>query len=174
VIAPSKFLQDFRATRVKRRELLSKGRYNHWRSDISEDESSGAETVLTVMKISLQTLKTQSSLADSILHIIGCADSHRVPHELLAAASKVNNDDMQLSEAISRLRHLSILDIDITDDTKRTYTVHSLVHLAIQDHSTMQQLSKQRQRRQVAYTVFYRILLLKFNIGQLGPHIYPT
>ncbi|KAI5792391.1 hypothetical protein FPQ18DRAFT_409239 [Pyronema domesticum] len=92
--------------------------------------TSNSETVLTTFGITFRQIQIQSPLAAVILRMISCVDSQGVPHELLATL-KGGPDEIILGEAIAKLRNFSLLQVK-TDENEKSYSVHSLVYLAIQ------------------------------------------
>jgi tetratricopeptide (TPR) repeat protein len=131
MITPSEYLRTFKRTKEGQRRLLSKATHNSWRSDKLRS-SQNAETVLTTFSITFQQIQNQSPLAYLILRTIACIDSRGIPRGLLATLDGAD-DDIQLGEALSKLQNFSLLHKVTTHEfTGDSYTVHSLVHLAIQ------------------------------------------
>ncbi|KAI5787767.1 hypothetical protein FPQ18DRAFT_307775 [Pyronema domesticum] len=124
IITPSQYLQSFRNTKDDQRRLLSTTAFNTWRSN--KDVSA---TVLTTFSNTFRQIQEQSSLAGSILRTIACIDPQAIPHRLL---STLSDNEIQLGEAISKLRNLSLLEAASASnvETVKSYTVHSLVHIA--------------------------------------------
>lgn len=128
ILTPAQYLKRYRSTKEDERILLSKSVYNSWRS---KSASTGSETVLTTFAITFRQIQEQSPLADAILTVIACIDPQGIPYQLLADVEG-GNDVILLGEALAKLHNLSLLQVTSTDNINKSYTVHSLVHLAIQ------------------------------------------
>jgi hypothetical protein len=86
--------------------------------------------MLTTFTISFNQIREQSPLADSILRMIACIAHQEIPHALLASLG--DYDEICLTEALANLHNFSLLQVT-SECMEKSYTVHSLVHLAIQD-----------------------------------------
>ena len=119
--SPANYLKNFSntTTAVKER-LLSKPLNFHGREAV-------VETVAITFQITFQQVQKQSPPAISLLKIIACVDHRGIPHELLARGGL--DDEIILGEALSKLINLSFL----TARDVRTYDMHSLVHLSLQE-----------------------------------------
>lgn len=131
ILTVSQYLEKFRSIKDSKRKLLSKPIYNSWRSD------SHAETVLTTFAITFRQIQEQSSLAASLLKLMGSVDRLNIPHELLAKSGlDGSEDEVSLAEAIGKLHNFSLINLtmqDVTDiQSGKAYELHSLVHLAIE------------------------------------------
>jgi hypothetical protein len=130
IITVSEHIGKFRRTKENQRQLLSKSTRNPWRSD--RLASLNTETVLATFTITFRQIQLQSPLADSILRMVACIDYQKIPHGLIAMLDEDNDDgDMRLREALAKLHNFSLLQV-ASEDTKKCYTVHPLVHLAMQ------------------------------------------
>ncbi|KAI5810565.1 hypothetical protein BZA77DRAFT_254642 [Pyronema omphalodes] len=130
IITPTQYLAKFRKTKTDQQQLLSKPVYNSFRQDSSVSSAGNAETVLTTFAITFQQIQKQSPLASSILRLIACIGAQEIPHELLAELES-QSDEIILGEALAKLRNFSLLQRQ-KDSAGTTYTLHSLVHLAVQ------------------------------------------
>lgn len=136
-ITPAQYLERFKHTREDQQKLLSEPGYNLRRP--STHTSCNVDTTMTTFAISFRQIQTQSLLAYLVLRTIACIDSWEVPHELLATLDG-EDDEMRLGQALAKLHNFSLLSVT-RGDTGKTYTVHSLVHLAIQYHLSSQEKS---------------------------------
>ncbi|KAI5808304.1 P-loop containing nucleoside triphosphate hydrolase protein, partial [Pyronema omphalodes] len=132
-ITPTQYLAEFQRTKARRQQLLSKPVHNPFRPELPISSASSAETVLTTFEITFRQILTQSPLAGSILRLIACINAQAVPHELLAELAS-RSDEFLLREALGTLVNFSLLhcQTDSTGTGETTYTLHLLVHLAIQ------------------------------------------
>ncbi|KAI5815398.1 hypothetical protein BZA77DRAFT_248567 [Pyronema omphalodes] len=130
-ITPTEYLAEFQRTKASRQQLLSRPVHNIFRPELPISSRRNAETVLTTFEITFQQINTQSPLAGSILRLIACINAQGIPRALLAELTSQSENDISFREALGRLVNFSLLQCQ-TDSTEATYTVHSLVHLAIQ------------------------------------------
>ncbi|KAI5815406.1 hypothetical protein BZA77DRAFT_248604 [Pyronema omphalodes] len=130
-ITPTEYLAEFQRTKASRQQLLSRPVHNIFRPELPLSSPGSAETVLTTFEITFQQIKKQSPLAGSILRLIACINAQGIPRALLAELTSQSENDISFREALGRLVNFSLLQCQ-TDSTEATYTLHSLVHLAIQ------------------------------------------
>ncbi|KAI5811962.1 hypothetical protein BZA77DRAFT_253896 [Pyronema omphalodes] len=132
-ITPTQYLADFQRTKARRQQLLSRAVHNPFRPALPASSTRSDETVLTTFEITFRQILTQSPLAGSILRLIACIDAQAIPHELVTELAS-QSDDTLLSEALSKLVNFSLLKChtDSKEAGQTTYTIHLLVHLAIQ------------------------------------------
>ncbi|RKL04135.1 hypothetical protein BFJ70_g17220 [Fusarium oxysporum] len=102
-----------------------------------------SNSVLETWRISMERIWMESETSYRILHVIAYVDSQDIPQELMVAAGRydVHAEDSQdltrqaseleLLEAIARLREFSFLSLRQTDDGGRRYEMHKLVQEAI-------------------------------------------
>jgi hypothetical protein len=131
-ITPSRYLKMFRAKQENRRRLLSNP-VNNPRDYIGVNE-----TVLTTFSITFQLIRVQSPLAYSILRTISYTEPQQVPHDIFTVLEG-GDDEIMLDEALAKLCNFSLLHMS-TERDARSYTVHSLVDLALQSNSTPQEV----------------------------------
>ncbi|KAI5786661.1 kinesin light chain [Pyronema domesticum] len=129
-ITPTQYLTKFQQTKADQQQLLSKAVYNPFRPELPVSSAGSAETVLTTFEITFRQIQKQSPLAGSILRLIACIDAQEIPHELLAELES-RSDEIMLGEALAQLLNFSLLQLQVGSAGTR-YTLHSLVHLAIQ------------------------------------------
>jgi hypothetical protein len=100
ILTVSQYFNNFRSTNDSQKKVLSKPVYNSWRS-YSHDE-----TVWTTFAITFRQIQEQSSLAASLLKLIGSIDRLNIPQELLAKSGLDDSDDeVGLAEAIAKLHN---------------------------------------------------------------------
>ena len=122
--SPAEYLKQFSDTRTAVRDrLLSKPSNFHGRP-------ANVETVATTFSITLRQIQEQSPLASSLLETMACIDHRGIPYELLAHGEF--GDEIALGEALSKLINLSLLTFWGVGHDK-TYDMHPLVHLSVQD-----------------------------------------
>ncbi|KAL9573934.1 hypothetical protein ACKAV7_001926 [Fusarium commune] len=110
-----------------------------------------SNSVLETWRISTERIRAESEMSYRILHVVAYMDSQDIPQELIVAASRYDIDDddvdegdfedpqdltrqaseLELLEAIARLREFSFLSLRQTDDGGRRYEMHKLVQEAI-------------------------------------------
>lgn len=127
-ITPSKYLKMSRDKQVNRRRLLSNPVNNPWR-----DYTSVNDKVLTALSVTFQLIRVQSPLAYSILRTISYIEPQQVPHDIFTVL-KGGDGEIILDEALAKLCNFSLLHMS-TERDARSYTVHSLVQLALQSNS---------------------------------------
>ncbi|KAF5258408.1 hypothetical protein FOXYS1_11026 [Fusarium oxysporum] len=106
-----------------------------------------SNSILETWRISIERIWMESETSYRLLHVVAYVDSQDIPQELLAAAAgrydvdsvgSVGSQDstrkvseLELLEAIARLREFSFLSLRQTDDAGRRYEMHKLVQEAI-------------------------------------------
>ncbi|PCD20349.1 hypothetical protein AU210_016216 [Fusarium oxysporum f. sp. radicis-cucumerinum] len=105
-----------------------------------------SNSVLETWRISTERIRTESQISYQILHVVAYVDSQDIPQELMVAAGRydagsvgsVGSQDstrqvseLEVLEAITRLREFSFLGLRQTDDGGRRYEMHKLVQEAI-------------------------------------------
>jgi tetratricopeptide (TPR) repeat protein len=112
-----------------------------------------SNSVLETWRISTNQIQAESEMSYHILHVIAYVDNQDIPQELLAAAAHTikNKDDqsstrqiseLEVLEAVARLKELSFLSLRQTDDGGRSYEMHKLVQEAIRYGLTMSSLAE--------------------------------
>ncbi|KAF4447593.1 hypothetical protein F53441_8888 [Fusarium austroafricanum] len=114
-----------------------------------------SNSVLETWRISTERIRVESEMSYRILHVIAYVDSQDIPHELImAAANQYDNQygseseedeedeededsDIQVSElevleAVARLKEFSFLSLRQTADSGQSYEMHKLVREALQ------------------------------------------
>ncbi|PCD20313.1 hypothetical protein AU210_016180 [Fusarium oxysporum f. sp. radicis-cucumerinum] len=105
-----------------------------------------SNSVLETWRISIERIRAESETSYRILHVVAYVDSQDIPQELMVAAGRYNVgpvnpvgsqdstrqvSELELLEAIARLREFSFLSLRQTDDGGRRYEMHKLVQEAI-------------------------------------------
>ncbi|KAF5638936.1 hypothetical protein F25303_7510 [Fusarium sp. NRRL 25303] len=105
-----------------------------------------SNSVLETWRISMERIWMESETSYRILHVVAYVDNQDIPQELMVAAGRydagsvgsVGSQDstrqvseLELLEAIARLREFSFLSLRQTDDGGRRYEMHKLVQEAI-------------------------------------------
>ncbi|KAF5261751.1 hypothetical protein FOXYS1_7546 [Fusarium oxysporum] len=105
-----------------------------------------SNSVLETWRISMERTWMESEMSYRILHVIAYVDSQDISQELMVAAGRYNVGpvnpvgsqdstrqilELELLEAIARLREFSFLSLRQTDDGGRRYEMHKLVQEAI-------------------------------------------
>ncbi|KAI1013600.1 hypothetical protein LB504_013197 [Fusarium proliferatum] len=100
-----------------------------------------SNSVLETWRISAERIRAESEMSYRILHVVAYVDSQDIPQEVMVAAgrydSAVSQDstrqvsELELLQAIARLREFSFLSLRQTDDGDRRYEMHKLVQEAI-------------------------------------------
>ncbi|KAI7762669.1 hypothetical protein LZL87_014290 [Fusarium oxysporum] len=110
-----------------------------------------SNSVLETWRISIERIRAESETSYRILHVVAYLDSQDIPQELMVAAGRYDIDDddvdevdyedsqdltrqpseLEVLEAIARLREFSFLSLRQTDDGGRSYEMHKLVQEAI-------------------------------------------
>ena len=130
VLRPSGYLQQFKATKINQRNLLSK----HF-SDLRREPSSGSageETILATFAITFEQIRRRWSLAGSFLEIIACIDRQGIPADLLRESVPEGLDINATGEALSKLIDFALI-IDAGVDDAPSFVMHALVHVSVQE-----------------------------------------
>ncbi|KAM0347009.1 hypothetical protein ACHAP4_011528 [Fusarium culmorum] len=110
-----------------------------------------SNSVLETWRISMERIWMESEISYRILHVIAYVDSQDISQELMVAAGRYDIDggdvdeihfedcqdltrqvsELEVLEAIARLREFSFLSLRQTDDGGRKYEMHKLVQEAI-------------------------------------------
>jgi hypothetical protein len=100
-----------------------------------------SNSVLETWRISTERIRAESEMSYQILHVIAYVDSQDIPHKLVAeAARRYDEDDedstrqaseLEVLEAVARLKEFSFLSLHETEDSGRRYEMHKLVQEAI-------------------------------------------
>ncbi|KAM0348450.1 hypothetical protein ACHAP4_010965 [Fusarium culmorum] len=99
-----------------------------------------SNSVLETWRISTKRIRAESEMSYRILHVIAYVDSQDIPHELVAAACRYDEEDeistrrvsdLQVLQAVARLKEFSFLSLLKTEDGGRRYEMHKLVQEAI-------------------------------------------
>ncbi|EXL39770.1 hypothetical protein FOCG_17622 [Fusarium oxysporum f. sp. radicis-lycopersici 26381] len=108
-----------------------------------------SNSVLETWRISMEQIRAESENSYRILHVIAYVDSQDISYDLAAAAGRYDANDvdevvsedsqdltrqaseLEVLEAIARLREFSFLSLRQTDDGDRRYEMHKLVQEAI-------------------------------------------
>lgn len=100
-----------------------------------------SNSVLETWKISTQRIRVESEMSYRILHVAAYLDSQNIPDELLTAAasrydidhenSTEQVDELEVQEAVTRLKEFSFLSPHQRDSGGRSYDMHKLVQEAI-------------------------------------------
>ncbi|KAM0291794.1 hypothetical protein ACHAPM_011766, partial [Fusarium culmorum] len=100
-----------------------------------------SNSVLETWRISTERIRAESEMSYRILHVIAYVDSQDIPHELVAAACRYDEEDeistrrvsdLQVLQAVARLKEFSFLSLRQTEDGGRSYEMHKLVQEAVQ------------------------------------------
>ncbi|KAM0540048.1 hypothetical protein ACHAO7_011577 [Fusarium culmorum] len=99
-----------------------------------------SNSVLETWRISTERIRAESEMSYRILHVIAYVDSQDTPHELVAAACRYDEEDeistrrvsdLQVLQAVARLKEFSFLSLRQTEDGGRSYEMHKLVQEAV-------------------------------------------
>ncbi|EXA28621.1 hypothetical protein FOVG_19787 [Fusarium oxysporum f. sp. pisi HDV247] len=110
-----------------------------------------SNSVLETWRISTERIWMESETSYRLLHVVAYVDSQDIPQELMVAAGRYDIDDddidevdfedsqdlsrqaseLEVLEAIARLREFSFLSLRQTDNSGRSYEMHKLVQEAI-------------------------------------------
>ncbi|KAL9573929.1 hypothetical protein ACKAV7_001921 [Fusarium commune] len=106
-----------------------------------------SNSVLETWRISIERIRAESEISYRMLHVIAYVDSQDIPQELLAAAAgRYDEDDagdvddkdstrqateLEVLEAIARLREFSFLSLRQTQDGGQSYEMHKIVQEAV-------------------------------------------
>ncbi|KAH7184094.1 P-loop containing nucleoside triphosphate hydrolase protein [Fusarium oxysporum] len=106
----------------------------HRRSEVSN-------SVLETSRISTKRIRAESEMSYRMLHVVAYVDSQDIPYELIAAvADRCDNDkedsvkqatEIEVLEAITRLKEFSFLSLRQTEQGERRYEMHKLVQEAL-------------------------------------------
>ncbi|KAF7558103.1 hypothetical protein G7Z17_g29 [Cylindrodendrum hubeiense] len=121
------------ATRCKMLKVSTVDRYR--RPEVSN-------SVLETWRISTERIRVESEISYQMLHVVAYVDSQDIPYDLMAvAASRYHVDDenstgqateLEVLEAIARLKEFSFLSLRQTENGGRRYEMHKLVQEAVQ------------------------------------------
>ncbi|KAH7313992.1 hypothetical protein B0I35DRAFT_280618 [Stachybotrys elegans] len=99
-----------------------------------------SNSVLETWRISTERIRVESEISYQLLHVVAYVDSLDIPHELLvAAASRCDTDDkdsprqaseLEVPQAIARLKEFYFLRLRQTDNGDRRYEMHKLMQEA--------------------------------------------
>ncbi|KAM0347007.1 hypothetical protein ACHAP4_011526 [Fusarium culmorum] len=100
-----------------------------------------SNSVLETWRISTERIRAESEMSYQILHVVAYVDSQDIPEELITAAASQHNTrdenstmqatELEVLEAITRLKEFSFLGLRRTEDSRRSYEVHKLVQEAV-------------------------------------------
>ncbi|KAM0425990.1 hypothetical protein ACHAPT_008619 [Fusarium lateritium] len=103
-----------------------------------------SNSVLETWRISTERIRVESEMSYRILHVIAYVDIQDIPHELMAAAasryvpynlggetSTRYATELEVLEAVTRLKEFSFLRLRQREDGERSYEMHKLVQEAI-------------------------------------------
>ncbi|KAF6515472.1 hypothetical protein HZS61_005378 [Fusarium oxysporum f. sp. conglutinans] len=106
----------------------------HRRSEVSN-------SVLETSRISTKRIRAESEMSYRMLHVVAYVDSQEIPYELIAAvADRCDNDkedsvkqatEIEVLEAITRLKEFCFLSLRQTEQGERRYEMHKLVQEAL-------------------------------------------
>ncbi|GKU06587.1 unnamed protein product [Fusarium langsethiae] len=121
-----------------------------------------SNSVLETWKISTERIRIESEISYHILHVIAYVDNQDIPQELLASTassyaigSEDHEDDggsttevpeLEVLQAVARLKEFSFLNLRRTDDGERRYEMHKLVQEAIRYDLMIRSLTKTLDR----------------------------
>ena len=127
-LSPSKYLQQFKATKRDQRSLLSKPFTDLRR----ESGSAGAETILATFALTFEQIQSHWPLAGSFLEIMACIDRQGVPANLLHKSVPDGAGINAASEALAKLIDFALItQAAIGEDS--SFVMHALVHVSIQE-----------------------------------------
>ncbi|KAK2590017.1 hypothetical protein QQS21_012305 [Conoideocrella luteorostrata] len=114
-----------------------------------------SNSVLETWRISTEQIRVESEMSYRILHVLAYVDNQDIPYEMLAEAAygydEHSEDDecstrqvseLEVLEAVARLREFSFLSLRQTDDGDRTYEMHKLVQEAVRYGLRMSSLAE--------------------------------
>ncbi|KAH7459886.1 hypothetical protein FOMA001_g19863 [Fusarium oxysporum f. sp. matthiolae] len=99
-----------------------------------------SNSVLETWRISTDRIRAESEISYQILNVVAYVDSQDIPEELMVAASQHNTRDenstrqateLEVLEAITRLKEFSFLGLRQKEDSRRSYEMHKLVQEAV-------------------------------------------
>ncbi|WAO94549.1 NB-ARC domain-containing protein [Fusarium falciforme] len=100
-----------------------------------------SNSVLETWRISTERIRAESEMSYQMLHVIAYVDSQDIPQELMAAAASRYDIDGEIStrqatelevlEAVTRLKEFSFLSLRQMEDGERSYEMHKLVQEAV-------------------------------------------
>ncbi|KAH7147275.1 hypothetical protein DER46DRAFT_615113 [Fusarium sp. MPI-SDFR-AT-0072] len=100
-----------------------------------------SNSVLETWRISTKRIRAESEISYRMLHVVAYVDSQDIPYELIAAvADRCDNDkedsvkqatELEVLEAITRLKEFSFLSLRQTERGERRYEMHKLVQEAL-------------------------------------------
>jgi tetratricopeptide (TPR) repeat protein len=100
-----------------------------------------SNSVLETWRISTERIRAESEISYQILHVVAYVDSQDIPEELITAAASQHNTrdenstrqatELEVLEAITRLKEFSFLGLRRTEDSRRSYEMHKLVQEAV-------------------------------------------
>ncbi|EWZ78201.1 hypothetical protein FOCG_17346 [Fusarium oxysporum f. sp. radicis-lycopersici 26381] len=100
-----------------------------------------SNSVLETSWISTKRIRAESEMSYRMLHVVAYVDSQDIPYELIAAvADRCDNDkedsmkqatEIEVLEAITRLKEFSFLSLRQTEQGERRYEMHKLVQEAL-------------------------------------------
>ncbi|KAJ0141538.1 Uncharacterized protein HZ326_15633 [Fusarium oxysporum f. sp. albedinis] len=100
-----------------------------------------SNSVLETSWISTKRIRAESEMSYRMLHVIAYVDSQDIPYELIAAvADRCDNNkegsmkqatEIEVLEAITRLKEFSFLSLRQTEQGERRYEMHKLVQEAL-------------------------------------------
>lgn len=104
--------------------------------------------VLETWSISIDYVRQESEMAYKILHVIAYMSNENIPHEIIAVALKYSGEDpnkqleeLEVIEAITRLKEFSFISICQMEDGSRNYEMHKLVQEATRYGLSVRELS---------------------------------
>ncbi|EXK26979.1 hypothetical protein FOMG_16419 [Fusarium oxysporum f. sp. melonis 26406] len=100
-----------------------------------------SNSVLETSWISTKRIRAESEMSYRMLHVVAYVDSQDIPYELIAAvADRCDNNkegsmkqatEIEVLEAITRLKEFSFLSLRQTEQGERRYEMHKLVQEAL-------------------------------------------
>ncbi|PCD25790.1 hypothetical protein AU210_012226 [Fusarium oxysporum f. sp. radicis-cucumerinum] len=100
-----------------------------------------SNSMLETSRISTKRIRAESEMSYRMLHVVAYVDSQDIPYELIAAvADRCDNDkedsvkqatEIEVLEAITRLKEFSFLRLRQTEQGERRYEMHKLVQEAL-------------------------------------------
>ncbi|SCO87701.1 uncharacterized protein FRV6_11828 [Fusarium oxysporum] len=100
-----------------------------------------SNSVLETSRISTKRIRAESEMSYRMLHVVAYVHSQDIPYELIAAvADRCDNDkadsvnqatEIEVLEAITRLKEFSFLSLRQTEQGERRYEMHKLVQEAL-------------------------------------------
>ena len=165
LLAPSRYLQQFKATSRQQRSLLSKPFRDRRREP-------GAETILATFAITFEQIRNQSPLAESFLEIMACIDRQGIPADLLRESVPEDIDINAADEALSKLIDFALITQDASTNSP-SFVMHALVHVSAQEFISI------RKTMQAAVEKTGKLLVKilpngnheKWTVGQSAPEL---